>query len=88
MAVFDHATGELLICEIKTVFDHFRTEFQVSNITEDRVNFEKALQQLNVARNALLAEQWSLRDVVGSQGNWSPGSELFQTDLFPSRRRP
>ena len=72
MAVFDHATGELLICEIKTVFDRFRTEFQASNITEDRVNFEKAVEQLNAARDALLAGQWSLQDVVGKRTSARP----------------
>lgn len=65
IAVYDRGSGELLICEIKTVFDRFRTEFQASNFTEDRVNFDKAVAQLNTARAALLAGTWPLRDVVG-----------------------
>lgn len=65
MGIYDHESGELLICEIKTVFDRFRTEFQASNFTDDRVNFGKAVQQLNAARDALSSGQWSLKDIVG-----------------------
>lgn len=72
LGIYDHVTGELLICEIKTVFDRFRTEFQASNFTEQRVNFRKAVEQLNTARAALLAGDWSLNDVVGKGGKNIP----------------
>ncbi len=65
LGIYDHESGELLICEIKTVFDRFRTEFQSSNFTDDRVNFQKAVQQLNAARDALSSGLWSLKEIVG-----------------------
>jgi hypothetical protein len=65
LGIYDHVSGDLLICEIKTVFDRFRTEFQASNFTDQRVNFRKAVEQLNAARGALLTGNWSLKDVIG-----------------------
>ncbi|WDA13447.1 hypothetical protein [Paracoccus marcusii] len=81
LGIYDHDTNELLICEVKTVFDRFRTEFQASNFTDDRVNFGKAVQQLNAARNALLSGQWSLKDIFGKTVPANP-SNVYRVVLL------
>lgn len=63
LAVYDTASNSILICEIKNVFDRFRTEFQSKNFTKNRVNFSKAVKQINAARSALLDGSWPLEDV-------------------------
>jgi hypothetical protein len=47
------------------VFDRFRTEFQAANFTDDRVNFAKAVAQLDRTRDALCDGSWPLRDLFG-----------------------
>lgn len=74
LAVFDRSTGSLLICEIKTVFDRFRTEFQAANFTDDRVNFAKAVAQLDRTRDALSDGSWPLRDLFGKSAPAAPTS--------------
>jgi hypothetical protein len=42
LAIYDRRSHVLLLCEIKTVFDRFRTSYQLSNFAGQRVNFAKA----------------------------------------------
>jgi Holliday junction resolvase-like predicted endonuclease len=45
----DTQTGHVLVLELKTVFDKFRTHLQMRNFTEQKVNFPKALQKAGEA---------------------------------------
>lgn len=63
IAIFNVETNELLICEVKTVFDRFRTNHQHRNYSKQRVNFEKAAQQLIATENAIKNDIWKLSDI-------------------------
>jgi len=65
LAVYDGERKHLLICEVKTVFDKFRTDFQSRNFINQKVNFDKAFGQLDVAYNAIESGAWSLKDIFG-----------------------
>ncbi|WP_295216164.1 hypothetical protein [uncultured Brevundimonas sp.] len=72
LAIFDTRTNELLICEIKTVFDRFRTDFQASNFTEQKVKFDHAIEQLDRAAEEISAGNWSMSDLLGRRGLRAP----------------
>lgn len=63
LAIYDKERKHLLICEIKTVFDKFRTDFQSRNFLEQKVNFNKAFKQLKAAHDALESKTWSLNEL-------------------------
>ena len=46
LAVYDSINNHLLICEVKTVFDKFRTNYQFTNFLNQKVNYVKASSQL------------------------------------------
>ncbi|MBU2297417.1 MAG: hypothetical protein KKG39_03665 [Gammaproteobacteria bacterium] len=63
IALFNEKTKELLICEVKTVFDRFRTNHQHHNFSKQRVNFEKAALQLISTEDAIKNDSWKLKDI-------------------------
>lgn len=65
LAIYDKKTHRLLLCEIKTVFDKFRTDFQLSNFAVQKVNFEKARQQLIASQDAIASGAWKMEDIFG-----------------------
>jgi hypothetical protein len=65
LGIYNPQSRVLLLCEIKTVFDRFRTNYQQSNFTDQRVNFDKALKQLNAASTAIARGDWRLSDIFG-----------------------
>ncbi len=73
LALLDRATGDVMVLELKTVFDRFRSHVQLSNFTEQRVNFEKAIGQARRAAEAIRSGDWSLRDLFGKEAPASPG---------------
>jgi hypothetical protein len=72
LALYDRNTGHLLLCEVKTVFDRFRTRYQLSNYAEQRVNFTRANQQLRASKQAIENGDWSLRDIFQQSLNERP----------------
>jgi hypothetical protein len=72
LAILDRATGDVMVLELKTVFDRFRTHAQLSNFTEQRVNFDKAIVQARRAADAIRDGDWSLRDLFGKEAPTSP----------------
>lgn len=60
LCIYDSRSHVLLLCEIKTVFDRFRTNYQMSNFVGQRVNFAKAAAQLAVSANAIKSGAWKL----------------------------
>ncbi len=65
LAVLDRETGDVLVLELKTVFDKFRTHVQLSNYTDQKVNFTKAIAQARTAADAIARGDWPLRDLFG-----------------------
>jgi hypothetical protein len=67
LILFDQETGHLVVFEVKTTFDKFRTHLQLSNFTTQRVNFPKALGQAAGAAEAIRDGRWPLSDVFGKR---------------------
>lgn len=65
LALYDESSGVLVLCEIKTVFDRFRTNYQLTNFTDQRVNFEKAAAQLEASRRSILEGRWEVSEIFG-----------------------
>ena len=65
LAIYNLKSNHLIICEIKTVFDRFRTNYQLKNYITQRVNFEKANNQLNKIEDAIITNNWTLREIFG-----------------------
>jgi hypothetical protein len=65
IAVYNPKTGDLLVCEVKTVFDRFRTSMQVRNFTDQRVDYEKAKKQLRVSAREIGEGRWTLNEIFG-----------------------
>jgi hypothetical protein len=65
LALLDQESGDVLVLELKTVFDKFRTHVQLSNYTDQKVNFSKAIGQARTAADAIARGEWPLRDLFG-----------------------
>lgn len=67
LVIYDKGSQHLLICEVKSVFDKFRTNYQYTNFYSQRVNVEKAVVQLR--KNKQIVEQGliSLDDIFISK---------------------
>lgn len=63
LAIYDSRLRVLLLCEIKTVFDRFRTNYQLSNFTGQRVNYKKASAQLKISADAIERGVWQISDI-------------------------
>jgi len=74
IAVLDEKTNSLLLCEVKTVFDRFRTNHQSSNFTKQRVNYEKAANQLIESQHAIESGKWKLSEIFGNVNSSKPDS--------------
>jgi hypothetical protein len=72
LVLLDSDTGHVLVLELKTVFDKFRTHLQMRNFTEQKVNFPKALKQAQTAAAALADGRWPLRDLFGKDAPKAP----------------
>lgn len=74
LAIYDENSGHLLICEIKSVFDRFRTNYQLANFVEQKVNFSKANEQLRRSKTAIENGEWSLKDIFRKKIDGKPNS--------------
>lgn len=63
LAVFDPRCGSLLLCEIKTTFDKFRTNRQLSDYAEKRVDFTRARGQLAKNISAVTSGEWPVDSI-------------------------
>jgi hypothetical protein len=76
LGIYDMQSRILLLCEIKTVFDRFRTNYQQSNFTGQRVNFTKAAAQLAAASEAIASGAWQLSEVFDRKVDGPPARIL------------
>ncbi|MET0166694.1 MAG: hypothetical protein ABW318_17020 [Vicinamibacterales bacterium] len=65
LGIYDRQSRTLMLCEVKTVFDRFRTGYQMANFVDQRVNFAKAERQLASAAEAIASGTWPLSDLFG-----------------------
>ncbi len=72
LAIYNQHSKHLIICEIKTVFDRFRTNYQLTNFKNQRVNFERANNQLDKIENAILKNMWNLSEIFEEKLNHLP----------------
>ena len=77
LGIYDPRSRVLLLCEIKTVFDRFRTNYQISNFTGQRVNFDKAEKQLAVSTHAIVSGSWTLSDIFGCSAHFRPPKRIL-----------
>jgi len=63
VAIYNKTTNTLVICEVKTVFDRFRTNHQHKNFSQQRVNYKKAAQQLIATQKEIENGNWQVNDI-------------------------
>lgn len=63
LAIYDSVHDHIVICEIKSVFDKFRTNYQLNNYINQRVNFDKANKQLKKNYDAIESGIWSMQEI-------------------------
>ncbi|MBW3571809.1 MAG: hypothetical protein KY467_11945 [Gemmatimonadetes bacterium] len=65
LALYDVQSRELLICEVKTVFDKHRTDSLMHRFEEAKVNVSKAASQLRSSEQAIASGHLSMRQLFG-----------------------
>jgi hypothetical protein len=87
IAIYDAANDHLVLFEVKSVFDKFRTNYQSSNYIDQKVNVSKAAAQLNKIETAILNGNWRLPEIFAGSPNRVPQkiSKIILTwwDLVP-----
>ena len=63
IAVYDTNNSHLLLCEVKTVFDKFRTNYQMQDFRNKKVNIKKANEQLRKNYAAIESDLWLITDI-------------------------
>jgi len=81
IGMFDPETGNIMLCEVKTVFDRFRTNHQLSNFVEQRVNYDKAVKQLRATEHAIKAGDWQIKDIFGIREATPSAGQIFKVVL-------
>ena len=81
LGIYDPELCVLLLCEIKTVFDRYRTNYQLSNFTKQRVNFGKAAEQLAKAKRAIETGVWTISDIFGGRAERRPPKRILSLVL-------
>jgi RHS repeat-associated protein len=74
-------TGDIMLCEVKTVFDRFRTNHQLSNFVDQRVNYEKAVRQLRATESAIVDGHWKIGDIFETKAVIPPSGKIFKIIL-------
>ncbi len=67
LALYDTVSHELLICEVKTVYDKHRADSLMSRFEEAKVNVDRACLQLTLTENAIASGQLTMRDLFGKR---------------------
>ncbi len=87
IAIYDITNNHLLLLEVKSVFDKFRTNYQSANYVDQKVNVTKACAQLNKIEKAILDGNWRLPEIFTGSPNHIPHkiSKMILTwwDLVP-----
>jgi hypothetical protein len=76
LGIYDLRSRVLLLCEIKTVFDRFRTNYQMSNFTSQRVNFNKIAAPLAASADAVASGVWTLSEIFDHKLDGPPACIL------------
>lgn len=65
LALYDTQSRELLLCEVKTVYDKHRTDSLSRRFEEAKVNIAKAVSQLRASNKAISAGSLTLKHLFG-----------------------
>jgi hypothetical protein len=65
LALYDSVSQELLLCEVKTVYDKHRTDSLMNRFEEAKVNVDRAVSQLNSTEDAIRSGQLTLKSLFG-----------------------
>lgn len=65
LALYDVQTRELLVCEVKTVYDKHRTDGLMHRFEEAKVNVDRATSQLRATEQAIASGQLTLKQLFG-----------------------
>lgn len=68
LALYDTQTDELLVCEVKTVFDKHRTDSLMHRFEQSKVNVQRAASQLRSTKQAIENGELTLKQLVGIAG--------------------
>jgi hypothetical protein len=63
LAVYDKLSNDVVICEVKTVYDRFRTSFRYESYAHERVDVAKAVKQLRRIETAFAGDSLTLAEV-------------------------
>lgn len=88
LAIYEQHSRVLLLCEIKTVFDRFRTNYQLPNFVDQRVNFDKASMQLEAASNAIQGGTWQLSEIFDHRLHDPPARILLLVLTWYDQHNP
>ena len=65
LALYDTQTRELLLCEVKTVYDKHRTDSLMHRFEEAKVNISRAASQLRSTEQAIASGNLALKQLFG-----------------------
>ncbi|WP_414943848.1 hypothetical protein [Amycolatopsis sp. cmx-11-32] len=74
LVLWDRQTDDVVVVELKTTYDKFRSHAQLQNFVDQRVNFPKAIKQANRTAAAIRDGSWPLRDIFGKAAPALPRS--------------
>ncbi|MFB4273497.1 hypothetical protein [Nonomuraea sp. GTA35] len=74
LILWDRHTDDIVVLELKTTYDKFRSHFQLRNYIDQRVNFSKATSQAKRVAEAITQGTWSMRDIFGKAAPKQPRS--------------
>lgn len=74
LVLLDRESGHVIVAELKTTYDKFRSHVQLNNYVNQRVNFPRAATQAQSAASAIRDGRWPLRDLFGASAPPVPQS--------------
>ncbi|MEV4130331.1 hypothetical protein [Nocardia sp. NPDC049707] len=74
LVLLDRESGDVVVLELKTTYDKFRTNIQSRNFIHQRVNFPKAISQCQTVAAAIDDGSWPLRELFGKEAPARPTS--------------
>jgi len=67
LAMYDEISRELLLCEVKTVYDKHRADSLMHRFEDAKVNVERACSQLELTERAILTGQLTMGSLFGGK---------------------
>ena len=65
LALYDSVSQEVLLCEVKTVYDKHRTDSLMNRFEEAKVNVDRVVSQLKSTEDAIRSRQLTIKSLFG-----------------------